>query len=121
MAYVKFQDGKPIGTDPGPTFSLDSNTNIQALRDMIALGLEGWNLTQLNGTGTDQQPQYIEYSKGNLRIRGTITWGSSGPENGSPTNILYEYSSNSGSNWDVIGTKNITYFTTKIIPDITWS
>lgn len=106
--YAQYNDAKPDYTDNGTVFASDTKSNLLALRDAIVAGaLHGWSVT---AGGSDlSQPDTLTYAKGVERIRASITWISSGPADGSPDEILYEYSDNSGVDWVTIGTKTFSY------------
>ena len=110
MAYVPFVDSKPVATDTGLDVIDDIRENLMAMRDAVVIGMmAGWSYAPTVGTGSASQPQYYIYSKGTERLRATVTWGTSGGANGNPTQVVWEYSSNSGSTYDSIDTRSITY------------
>ena len=108
MVYTKFVPDKPDIADTGAEVVDDTRQNLMALRDAIVGGaLVDWDMAATGGTAAE--PAEILYSKGTERIRLTITWGTTGGEDGNPTDVLYEYSSNSGGAYDSIGTWSGTY------------
>lgn len=122
MAYVPFVDDKPVSSDNGNDTIDDARENLMALRDAVIIGaLAGWNYSKTDGTGSAEQPQYIIYKNGTNWIRATLTWGSSGGSDGNVTVALWEYSSNSGTGYDTIGTETIAYDTASNVTSTTWS
>jgi hypothetical protein len=110
MAYTDFVDGKPVATDGGLLTIDYMRENLMAMRDAVVMGMmTGWSYAPTVGTGSASQPQYYVWSKGTERLRATPTWGTSGGADGNPTQIVWEYSSDSGSTWDAIETVSITY------------
>lgn len=121
MAYTHFDQ-----TLPNPATQTLANVcnsalnNQKALRDMLLLGLlVGWNATPSGGTPF--YPAVVTYSKGVERLRRTTTWGSSGGATNNPITIVMEYSANSGSSYDPIGTVSITYNANGSTAGTTWS
>jgi hypothetical protein len=54
-------------------------------------------------------------------VRATLTWGTVGGAAGNVSAAVYEYSANSGSSYDAIGTKTITYDSNANVTATTWS
>ena len=52
----------------------------------------------------DENPEIVTYSNGVLRVRLTTTYTA-----GDPTSVLYETSTNSGTDWTTAGTLTATY------------
>jgi hypothetical protein len=121
MAYVHFDKGNPDATTQTlAQMGQSMRDNLKAIRDMVAAGtLIGWNGTPSGGTA--DQPAVITHSKGTERIRETITWGSTGGATGNPQVILYEYSSNSGTSYDTIGTLTYTFDASGNVTAWAWS
>lgn len=78
-----------------------------------------WALTPSGGTA--EQPDVVTYAKGVERVRGTLTWGTTGGADGNVETAAYEYSNNSGSTYSTIGTKNLTYDAAGNVTLTTWS
>lgn len=118
MAYTQHNPTTPAPTQNGTEFATSTRRNLNALRDACIMGggFPGFALTVTNGTGTAAQPQYLTYKKGTEWIRATLTWVS-----GNVTVGLYEYSSNSGTLYEAIGTKTITYDGSSNVTATTWS
>lgn len=117
MAYTQFDPSKPDGTSgDGASYTSGIHDNFKALRDAVIMGdMEGWNLSYSGGTA--DQPDYHIYSKGTERVRLHYTWNT----DGYITEIVYEYSSDSGSTYDTIGTETITYDADYNVTATTWS
>jgi len=109
LPHAVFDDGKPVGTDTGPTVVGDVHDNLQALRDAVVLGaMEDWDCTRtFDGTYTDEVATET-YDKSTERVQAVYTWElSSGVRRVSQ--IVYKYSSTSGADYDTIGTWTPTY------------
>jgi len=122
MAYTHFDATKPTPVAKTITqMADDMRANLMALRDQIisAAGFENWPATPAGGT--NEQPATITYSNGTERWRKSITWGSTGGADGNPTQIVYEYSSNSGSSYDTVRTKTISWNSDGTWAGTTWS
>lgn len=118
MAYNDFTDGKPVGTDNGLVTVDYMRENLMALRDSVVMAaMPGWNYSK---TGTEQ-PSIVLYSKGTERVRGTLTWGTSGGADGNVTIAVWAYSANSGTLYETIGTETIAYDTSGNVTTVTWS
>lgn len=122
MAYDQFDEALPSGSQNGATLADSIRKNQNALRDMVLMGVfAGWSGVPTVGTGTNHRPQIWTFSKGVQRLRTTTTWGTSGGANHNPVTVYCEYSGNSGSSWDPIGTLNLTYNADKSPAGFTWS
>lgn len=122
MAYTSFDDTKPVSSDNGLVTVDAIRNNLLAMRDAVVMGaFNDWNYAPTVGTGTASQPQYAVYSKGTERLRATLTWGTTGGADGNVTQMVWAYSSDSGSTYDTIGTQAITYDTDANVTGITWS
>lgn len=105
-AYTHFDPAKPAPTSQSASQCWDSDrNNFFALAMAVIMGyLPGWNLTVTPGTGTYLEPQYHIHSNGVYRIRLTFTRSS-----GQVTQILYEWSNDSGTTYATIKTQTFTY------------
>lgn len=123
MPYTQYDRTKPdAATQNGTQVLASVRDNLQAVRDMIALGSPiGWDYSKSNGSGTAAKPQFIFYKRSTEWIRGTLTWGASGGSLDSVTVALYEYSSDTGTTWSVIGTKALAYDASGNLTTATWS
>ena len=122
MPYTPFDASKPdAATQNGTQFAQATRDNLAAVRDACILGggFPGWNLAAAGGTAA--QPATLTYSRGTERVRATLTWGTTGGEAGNVTTAVYAYSSNSGSSYDTIGTKVVTYDADANVTATTWS
>lgn len=119
MAYDSYVIGNPDGsTGNGATFATQLQTNLNALMHAVVIGaMEDWNFAITVGTGTASQPQFHVYSRGVYRLRGTINWN----VNGNPDSILWEFSGNSGSSYDTVGTITYTYDANLNVLSYAWS
>jgi hypothetical protein len=66
------------------------------------IGTVDWNFTI--SYDVEENPEIVTYSNGVLRVRLTTTYTA-----GDPTSVLYETSTNSGTDWTTAGTLTITY------------
>ena len=122
MTYAAFDPAKPDASSQNITqFAQSARDNAKAIRDACILGggFPGWALA-ISG-GTAEQPTTFVYSKSSERVRATLTWGTVGGEAGNPTSTLFEYSSNSGSSYDPIGTKTNTFDGSGNLTAVAWS
>lgn len=118
MAYSDFTDGKPVGTDTGLDAIDTIRENLMALRDAVVAGaMAGWDYSSSGGG----EPATVTYSKGTERIRGSLTWGTSGGADGNVTQAVWEYSSDSGGSYDAIGTESVSYDASANVTAVTWS
>lgn len=108
MAYNAFDAAKPVITDSRQDVVDKTRYNLTALRDALIMGaMPGFNYSYVVGTGSADEPQYMYYKNGNTWVRVTITWGTTGGEDGNPTQELWALSTDGGSNYDTI--KTIAY------------
>jgi hypothetical protein len=118
MAYTAFDQTLPDGsTQSGAQVDNSIVENFKALWHGIVMGvMKGWNYSKTDGTGTAEEPQYMFYKNGTDWIRLTLTWSS-----GRVTQTVYDYSSNSGSSYDTVGTETIAYDGSDNVTSTTWS
>ena len=123
MAYTHFLDGKPDATVTGSALPSQINDQMKALRDaLVALAMYGWNYSaSLGNDGTYAQPVDIHYKKGTEWIRKTYTWGYTGGATNNVASVVFEYSSNSGVDWETIGTCTYSYDSGGICIASVWS
>ena len=105
MAYTDLVITNPVGTQTG-TVAMDSaRTNDLAVRDgLIMEAMKSFVFSQSNSaTGSPttavDQPAYWFFKSGAIWLRGTITWGAGAGTNGNPTQIVWDLSSNTGSDY----------------------
>jgi hypothetical protein len=121
MPYVLYDKTKPAGSSNGTLTLQEVRNNLLAIRDAAIMGggFYGWNMAASGGTA--QQPATLTYSSGTERVRATLTWGTTGGSAGSVTVAAYAYSSNSGTDYDAIGTKAITYDASGNVTATSWA
>lgn len=121
MAYTVFDPAKPDATTQnGTQFAQSIRDNLSAIRDGVVVGaIAGWNFSKSGGSA--EMPAIVLYTKGTGRLRITLTWGTTGVATDNVTVAVYAYSSNSGSTYDTIGTKTITWDAAGLITATTWS
>ena len=126
MAYTPFDPSKPDpSSQNGTQFGQSIVNNLKALRDACIMGggFFGWPLAVSGGTA--EQPTTFTYGNttlnGTERVRAVVTWGTAGGEAGNPTQVVYSYSNTSGSSWDTIKTKTITYDSSGNVTATSWS
>ena len=116
MAYTAYNESYPDGTRTGPQTVSDIKANLLAMRDACVMGggFFGWAMAATGGTA--EEPATLTYSKGTERVRVTLTWTS-----GKVTSAVYAYSANSGTSYDTIGTKTITYDGSDNVTGTSWA
>ena len=122
MPYTAFDSTKPDATAQTLTeMGQSERNNFLAIRDAVIMGggFYGWNLAVAGGTAS--QPATLTYSSGTERVRASLTWGTTGGEAGSVTVAVYAYSSNSGTDYDTIGTKTVTYDVDGNVTSTSWA
>lgn len=120
MAYVPYDSTKPT-TAQTRQAAIDSiRANQMADRDANIIGaFKGFNYSVSGGTA--EQPAITYRKNGTEWLRATLTWGTTGGENGNVTVAVYAYSANSGGAWDTIGTCTIAYDANGNVTTTTWS
>lgn len=108
MAYTPLNPLTPEPAQDGTEVLQSIRDNLKALRDADFIGGDsGWTYSQTGGTANEPTTQL--WSKGTERIRITATFGITGGENGNLTAATLAYSSNSGSTYDTIEARTLTY------------
>lgn len=122
MTYVHFDPAAPA-SDHDALEDIDAiRNNLLALRDAALMGgLAGWETEVVEGTGSEDQPQYIYLKNGSIWLRMTFTWGSSGGGAGNPTSIAHHKSENAGTDWDAVGTQSFTYSEGGYLTSSSWA
>lgn len=103
MAYTPFVTTTPAISQTRQQIVDSSRNNLLALRDAIIIGRVGGATLSVSG-GTAEEPNIRLWSSGTDRWRATYTYSG-----GYVTQIVWEYSSNSGSSYDTICTETVTY------------
>ncbi len=121
MTYTAFDDTLPnAATQNGTTAMQSVRDNLRAMRDAVVFSaFPGWNFSKSGGTA--EMPAIILYSKSTDRLRVSLTWGTTGGATDNVTVAVYEFSSNSGSSYDAIGTCTVTWDAAGLITATTWS
>jgi len=123
MVYIKFTPDTPVITDTGAEVVDDTRYNLMALRDSIVAGaLVDWNMAASGGTA--EEPTQLLYTKSPEGVRATITWGTTGGEDGNPKTIVYAYNANQNpgpGTWETIGTLTYTYDGSGNVTSTAWS
>ena len=125
MVYVKFVPDKPNIADNGATVIDNTRENLMALRDAVVAGaLVNWEMSQLVGGGSTDEPAQILYSDNatTQAIRLDITWGTTGGADGNPTTIVYRYSTDDfATSNELIGTQTLSYNSNGTLTSTTWA
>ncbi|MEW8230343.1 MAG: hypothetical protein AB2745_08470 [Candidatus Thiodiazotropha endolucinida] len=136
MAYTVYDQTTPDPSTENGTQAFDSTReNLLAVRDaIIADGFfPGWDMETQNSDGSSPptdptQPDQIVFSKGTERIKLSLTWGTVGGEAGNVTQVVAEYSANSGTLYEPMGatgypngTLTISYDANGVPLSHTWS
>ena len=120
MPYTQYDYTKPTSSQTGPLTIASAKDNMNAIRDAMVMGaMVGFNKTQSGGTA--EQPAIILLTKGTEIVKAALTWGTTGGEAGNVTVAVYSYSANSGTLYDTIGTKTLTYDANGNLISTTWS
>lgn len=123
MAYVQFEDGVPTASGTINELCTDTRNNLEAMRDAVVMGTaSGWNYSKSGGTA--EEPGEVRYSNGTQRIRGTLTWGTSGGADGNVTVAVWAYTADhtAGSPvYDTIGTETVSYDADSTPVSTVWS
>ena len=85
----------------------------------VLCGAPFWDFTPAGGTA--EQPATVTYSRSTSRFRGSITWGTSGGEDGNPTTIVWAFSGDSGTTYNTIATQAFTYDASANVTGMSWS
>lgn len=112
MAYTHFNRLTPdASTQSIVQITTSTRQNLAALQDAIIItgAVPQWDAeAQDVGGGTPPtdptKPEQIVYSKDTERVKAVLTWTGD-----NLTSAVYSYSSNSGVDYDTIGTMTITY------------
>ena len=105
MAAIPFDSANPAGTQTGPSAIDSMRNNLKALRDSILMGqANGYLFSQSSSstgspTTTVDQPAYWFWKNGATWLRATLTWGAGAGTNGNPTNIVWDMSINTGTDY----------------------
>lgn len=125
MVYTKFTPDTPVITDTGAEVIDDTRNNLMALRDAIVAGaMVNWNMAATGGPADGSEPTQLLYSNNSNTeaIKLTITWGTTGGEDGNPVTIVYAYSDDDFTADDnTIGTWTGTYNSDGNLTAETWS
>ena len=128
MTYTAFDQSKPDPSTQAGTAELDSSRyNMQALRDALAATgiVQGFNYSQSGGTA--DKPTTAYYKRGAEWIRVGLTWGASGGGLDCVATMTFDYSSDSGGNWDHMADLSgyyiltLTYDSNGNVTATTWS
>lgn len=110
MAYTFYDPTKPdAATQSGTAFGASVRNNLNAIRDAAVMSGSFFGFNFAASGGTADQPALLTYSKGTERVKSALTWGTVGGEAGNVTVAVYSYSANSGTTYDAIGTKTVSY------------
>lgn len=102
MAYTAFDPANPTGSQTGSAFATSTLANFLTLRDAILAGrmTPSWTMTASGGTA--ERPATRTWSDGGTRrLRATFTYNADGYRVDS---IAWDYSTNSGSLYESMGT-----------------
>lgn len=108
-SYTAFNTAQPAGSQTGPNFATSANANDLALWYYVVMGQgDGWALSTSGGTA--EEPAQLIWSNGVQRVRASITWGTTGGQDGNPTAITWAVSQDSGANYATVGSAaTLTY------------
>lgn len=113
-SYVLFDDALPTAASKSLSDIMnDINSNELALADMVQLGERPGTTTEYTyfAAPNDQRVSIILLKRDPVRFRKTYTYGTSGPSNNKPTQVVIEWSNDSGATWAPVDTKTFTWIT----------
>jgi len=119
VAYTKFDPSRPDGTTQNIVEALDSTRlNLKAIRDaMMFSSMPDWAMEVVPGSGTYEQPEQIKYTRGVEVIRLLLTWNA----DGNVTQVVYQYSNDSGNTFETVATETINYDAEGNVTGTSWS
>jgi len=108
-----FRKAKPVTSDTRQQsidFIKNNGVAIWAMLGGSGLG-PGWNFAKAGGTAS--QPATITYTYDTtIKVRVTLTWGTTGGEDGNITKAVYEFSDDTGATWDALDDEDGNYVKT---------
>ena len=119
MAYDKFDYSHPDPTTDNGTDAFDyTRKNLKAVRDGVGMGgMPDWTYAISVGSGSNAFPDADVWHRGVEYLKAEYTYDS----NNWVTQIVWKYSSDSGSSYDTIGTESITYDADGYVTATSWS
>lgn len=100
-------------------FQIEGGDRRQRVIEDVLAGAPFWNYAPNGGTA-DQPAEWI-FTRGTQKFKGAVTWGTSGGEDGNPTNIVWSFSGNTGTNYTTFATVAIAYDANGDVTSTTWS
>ena len=122
MAYSYYDSSKPTASGTVNDLVTDTRVNLMALRDMVVMQANsGWNYSWTGGDAAE--PTTVRYTNGVERLEVTLTWGTSGGEDGNVTAALWRYTADhtAGPTWETIGTENVLYDVDGNVTSTNWT
>lgn len=110
MAYTKLNRATPAGTQAGTAVPVSARENLCALADGIIFGaLPDYLFSVSVGSGSAEEPQYLYWtnSSANIKLRATLTWGTTGGEDGNIKQMVLDLSINGGTDYTTAPGGNI--------------
>lgn len=100
MALVAFDNANPSGGQAGTALPASALGNDKALLDAVIFGqMPGWVFSVSGGTASEPAQMHWRNAALNVWFRASITWGTTGGNNGQMTAITWEKSINGGVDW----------------------
>jgi len=98
MTYPALSFTNPVSSQDGTACLVSAKANDLALRDAVLMGaMDGFVFSASGGTAA--QPAIWYFKNGAVWLRATITWGAGTGTNGNPTQIVWDLSINTGSDY----------------------
>lgn len=121
-AYTAFDSAHPVSSDNGNTALDYTRTNANAISDgLVWLNMSGWACTPSGGSD-GFYTSYV-YAYGTIRLRKTVTYGTTGGATNNPTKIVHEWSNDSGASYAARApykTLSVTYDSSGFVTGTTW-
>lgn len=126
MSYQHYDPAIPNVNETAELIWDSVRANMDALLHQIMTNgiVENWNAGPVVGGGTPQQPDsYVHtyLADTQKRIKLDYTWGVTGPEKDSVTQMIISYTSDGGSIYDVIRTASFSYSELGAPPVVSWT
>lgn len=115
MAYTILDNSNPAVSQAGTAAIPSALANDKALRDAILMGqMAGFAFSVSGGTASEPAIMYWKNATTSVWLRATLTWGTTGGENGQLKTIVWDLSINAGSDYTTapggnIGTETLSY------------
>ena len=112
-AWSYFRKAKPVTSDTRQQgFDFIKNNGVALWAMLGGAGLApGWNMAAAGGTASQPATLTFTYDT-TIKVRITLTWGTTGGEDGNVTKAVYEWSDDSGASYDALDDEDGNYVQT---------